>query len=82
MMQPALTLLLLDLHPERRGMASSLQIFIGSMTNGLTAGVLAPLVMQSTVSLALMSAAILAVSLAAWLLAHRTWPQLGRVVAH
>ena len=82
MMQPALTLLLLDLHPERRGMASSLQIFVGSMTNGLTAGVLAPLVMQSTRSLSLMSAAILAVSLAAWLLAHRTWPQLGRAVAH
>ena len=79
LMQPAMTLLLLDLHPERRGMAASLQIFIGSMTNSLTAGVLAPLVMYSTVALSLMSVAILGVSLAAWLLAHRRWPQLGRV---
>ena len=80
MMQPALTLLLLDLHPERRGMASSLQIFIGSMSNGVTAGLLAPLVMQSTRSLALMSATILGVSLLAWILLHRAWPQLGRSV--
>jgi DHA1 family bicyclomycin/chloramphenicol resistance-like MFS transporter len=80
-MQPALTLLVLDLHPERRGMASSLQVFIGSMANGVTAGVLAPLVMHSTHSLALMSVAILCVSLAAWLLAHRAWPEIGRAVA-
>ncbi len=80
-MQPALTLLLLDLHPERRGMASSLQIFIGSMANSITAGVLAPLVMQSTWAMALMSVAILAVSLIAWLLAHRAWPEIGRAAA-
>ena len=80
-MQPALTLLVLDLHPERRGMASSLQVFIGSMVNGITAGVLAPLVMQSTQHLALMSAAILGLSLGAWLLAHRAWPEIGRRLA-
>ena len=80
-MQPALTLLLLDLHPERRGMASSLQVFMGSMFNSLTAGVLAPLVMQSTRSMALMSAAILAVSLGAWVWAHARWPQMGRLAA-
>lgn len=78
-MQPALTLLLLDLHPERRGMASSLQVFMGSMSNALTAGVLAPLVMQSTRSMALMSAAILAVSLGAWVWAHARWPEIGRL---
>ena len=82
LVNPALTLLLLDLHPERRGMAASLQIFIGSMSSAITAGVLAPLVMQSTLALALMSAAILAVSLSAWLLAHRQWPAIGRAVAH
>ncbi len=82
-MQPALTLLVLDLHPERRGMASSLQVFIGSMANGITAGVLAPLVMHSTRSLAVMSVAILCVSLGAWWLAHRAWPEIGRgVVSH
>ncbi len=78
LMQPALTLLLLDLHPERRGMAASLQIFIGSMTNSLTAGVLAPLVMQSTVGLALMAVAILGVSIFAWLMAHWQWPHIGK----
>ena len=80
LMQPALTLLLLDLHPERRGMGSSLQIFIGSMSSAVTAGVLAPLVMRSTVWLALMSVAILSLSLSAWMLAHRRWPGIGRVV--
>jgi DHA1 family bicyclomycin/chloramphenicol resistance-like MFS transporter len=79
-MQPALTLLLLDLHPERRGMASSLQIFIGSMSNSLTAGVLAPLVMHSPVAMAWMSASILATSLGAWLWVHRAWPGIGRMV--
>lgn len=80
-MQPALTLLLLDLYPARRGMASSLQIFIGAMSNSLAAGVLAPLVMHSTALLATMSSAILGVSLAAWWLAHRRWPAIGRAVA-
>ncbi len=82
LMQPAITLLLLDLHPERRGMAASLQIFVGSMTSGITAGVLAPLVMHSTVSLALMSITIFSVSLAAWLLAHRRWPLIGKVAIY
>ncbi len=81
LMNPALTLLLLDLHPERRGMAASLQIFMGSMASSLTAGVLAPLVMHSTVSLAVMSVAILAVSLTAWILAHRRWPEIGKAIA-
>ena len=34
-------LLVLDLYPQRRGMASSLQAFIGSSANGLVAGVVA-----------------------------------------
>ena len=41
-----MTLLVLDLHPDRRGMASSLQMFVGSTANGLVAGVVAPLVMH------------------------------------
>jgi DHA1 family bicyclomycin/chloramphenicol resistance-like MFS transporter len=52
MMVPVVTLLVLDLHPERRGMASSLQMFVGSTANGIVAGVIAPLVMHSTVALA------------------------------
>jgi DHA1 family bicyclomycin/chloramphenicol resistance-like MFS transporter len=52
MMVPVVTLLVLDLVPERRGMASSLQAFVGSAANGVVAGVVAPLVMHSTVALA------------------------------
>ena len=40
---PVVTLLLLDLVPDRRGMASSVQASLGSAVNGLVAGVLAPL---------------------------------------
>ena len=49
LMVPVVTLLVLDLEPERRGMASSLQAFIGCTANGIVAGVIAPLVMHSTV---------------------------------
>jgi DHA1 family bicyclomycin/chloramphenicol resistance-like MFS transporter len=66
MMVPVVTLAVLDLVPERRGMASSLQAFVGGVANGLVAGVLAPLVMHSTLALALTSAAFLTVGLVAW----------------
>ena len=48
LMVPVVTLMVLDLVPERRGMASSLQAVIGSDANGFVAGVIAPLVMHST----------------------------------
>jgi MFS transporter, DHA1 family, multidrug resistance protein len=60
------TLKVLDLAPERRGMASSLQAFVGSVANGLVAGVVAPLVMHSTLALALTAAAFLGIGLVAW----------------
>jgi DHA1 family bicyclomycin/chloramphenicol resistance-like MFS transporter len=47
-------------------MASSLQAVVGSVANGLVAGVIAPLVMHSTVALALTAAAFLAIGLVAW----------------
>jgi len=65
-MTPSVTLLLLDLVPERRGMASSVQSFISAVMNGLVAGVLAPLVMHSSLGLALASAALMLVGLLAW----------------
>ena len=65
-MVPAVTIKVLDLAPDRRGMASSLQSFVGSVANGLVAGVIAPLVMHSTMALALTSAAFLAIGLVAW----------------
>lgn len=80
MMVPAVTLLVLDLVPERRGMASSLQACLGSTANGLVAGVLAPLVMHSAIALALASAALLSIGLLAWMWLHRRWPEVGRVV--
>ncbi len=79
LMVPVVTLLVLDLYPERRGMASSLQAFVGSTANGLVAGVVAPLVMHSTLLLALASAAMACVGLCAWIYLHHRWPDIGRL---
>ncbi|MFT3717826.1 multidrug effflux MFS transporter [Pseudorhodoferax sp.] len=78
LMVPVVTLLVLDLYPARRGMASSLQAFVGSAANGVVAGVVAPLVMHSTRLLALASLAMMGVGLAAWIVLHRRWPEIGR----
>ena len=67
LMVPVVTLMVLDLVPERRGMASSCQAFIGSMANGVVAGVIAPLVMHSTRALALASLLMMSVGVFAWL---------------
>jgi len=67
LMVPVVTLMVLDLVPERRGMASSLQAFIGSMANGVVAGVVAPLVMHSPRALAITSLAMMGVGLVAWI---------------
>jgi DHA1 family bicyclomycin/chloramphenicol resistance-like MFS transporter len=67
LMVPVITLMVLDLAPDRRGMASSLQAFVGSMANGLVAGVIAPLVMHSTVLLATASLLMMSIGVFAWL---------------
>ncbi|MDE2394829.1 MAG: multidrug effflux MFS transporter [Burkholderiales bacterium] len=67
LMVPVVTLMVLDLAPERRGMASSVQACVGSLANAFVAGVVAPLVMQSTEGLALASFGMLMVGLLAWL---------------
>ncbi len=82
LMVPVVTLLVLDLYPERRGMASSLQAFVGSTANGLVAGVVAPLVMHSTVLLATASLLMMGIGLLAWLYLHHRWPEIGRQTAH
>ena len=82
LMVPVITLLVLDLHPDRRGMASSLQTFVGASANGVVAGVIAPLVMHSTVALAASSLAMMFIGLAAWIFMHYRWPEIGRNVAH
>ena len=66
LMVPVVTLMVLDIAPERRGMASSLQACVGSAANALVAGVVAPLVMHSTLLLALSSLALMATGLVAW----------------
>ena len=67
MMVPVVTLMVLDLVPERRGMASSLQACVGSTANGVVAGVVAPLVMHSAVALAATSLAMMSIGVISWL---------------
>jgi len=80
LMVPVVTLLVLDLNPDRRGLASSLQAVIGSTANGIVAGAIAPLVMHSTRLLAVASLLMMCVGLIAWLLVHKRWPEIGRHV--
>ena len=80
LMVPVVMLLVLDLYPERRGMASSLQAFVGSTANGIVAGVVAPLVMHSTRALAVTSLGMLGIGLLAWLYLHKRWPEIGRSI--
>lgn len=67
LMVPVVTLMVLDLAPDRRGMASSLQAVVGSTANGIVAGVIAPLVMHSTRSLAIASMLMLGVGIVSWI---------------
>lgn len=67
LMVPVVTLMVLDLVPERRGMASSFQACVGSLANGLVAGVIAPLVMHSTVWLAVASLLMMSIGVIAWI---------------
>ncbi|MCL4745157.1 MAG: multidrug effflux MFS transporter [Burkholderiaceae bacterium] len=80
LMVPVITLLVLDLFPARRGMASSLQAVVGSAANGVVAGVIAPAVMHSTVALALASLTMMSVGLVAWFWLGWHWPDVGRRV--
>jgi DHA1 family bicyclomycin/chloramphenicol resistance-like MFS transporter len=76
-MVPVVTLMVLDLFPQRRGMASSLQATIGSVANGLVAGVIAPLVMHSSLGLAVASIGLMSIGLVAWRILRIRWPQTG-----
>jgi MFS transporter, DHA1 family, multidrug resistance protein len=67
LMVPVVTRMVLDLVPERRGMASSFQACIGSLANGFVAGVISPLVMHSTVALALASMLMMSIGVFSWL---------------
>lgn len=82
MMVPVVTLLVLDLHPDRRGMASSLQMFVGSTANGIVAGVISPLVMHSALGLATASLAMMCLGLVSWMYIRHRWPEIGQSVVH
>ena len=66
LMVPVVTLMVLDQAPDRRGMASSLQACIGSVSSGLVAGLMAPWVMHSTVALAAGAVGLMGIGLFAW----------------
>jgi MFS transporter, DHA1 family, multidrug resistance protein len=62
---PTLTLKMLDLYPQHRGSASSVQTFSSLALNALIAGVLSPLVAQSGWRLALAAAALMLIGASA-----------------
>jgi len=72
LMVPVVTLLVLDQAPLRRGMASSLQACIGSVANAFVAGVISPLVMHSTVLLALASLLMSCIGIVAWIFVRKS----------
>ncbi len=81
LMVPVVTLMVLDMFPERRGLASSLQAVIASTANGVVAGAVTPLVMHSTRALALTSIGFMSIGLFAWMFVKRQWPDTGRTIS-
>lgn len=67
----SLTLIALDLYPQRRGLVSSLQACIQVGIGAVVAGVLAPLLFDSPLHLAIGAAVQVAVAFTAWLLYQR-----------
>jgi DHA1 family bicyclomycin/chloramphenicol resistance-like MFS transporter len=63
---PSLTLMVLDLFPQNRGLASSLQQFTHSFLMALTAGFVSPWLSGLALTLALGMAGLLALGWCAW----------------
>jgi MFS transporter, DHA1 family, multidrug resistance protein len=63
---PIVTLLVLDMYPNQRGSASSMQAFVGLLANAVTAGVLSPWLSHSGLSLAIGSAIFSAIGFGLW----------------
>jgi DHA1 family bicyclomycin/chloramphenicol resistance-like MFS transporter len=63
---PIVTLSILDMYPRQRGSASSMQAFVGLVSNAAIAGLLSPLVSHSGLALALTASAFTAVAYALW----------------
>ncbi|NDI21452.1 MAG: Bcr/CflA family efflux MFS transporter [Betaproteobacteria bacterium] len=71
LMVPAVTVRAIDLYPSRRGMASSMQSFIGGLSNSLMAGLIVPAVMHSLLAMAMTSACAFAIGVIAWFIHSR-----------
>ena len=71
LMMPSLMLLMLDLFPSMRGMASSLQGFVHFSLSGVIAAVVAPLLVHSLKMLALGMMAAAVASFVLWLAYQR-----------
>jgi DHA1 family bicyclomycin/chloramphenicol resistance-like MFS transporter len=69
---PSITLLLLDLFPHLRGLASSLQGFVQFTLSGFNAGSIAPLLDATLLTMALGMAAFTAASYGLWRIYRRT----------
>jgi DHA1 family bicyclomycin/chloramphenicol resistance-like MFS transporter len=69
---PILTIAILDLYPNERGSASSMQAFVGLISNAFIAGVLSPWLSDSALHLALGAACFTAIGwlLWRWSIAH------------
>ena len=77
LVMPSVTLLMLDLFPGMRGMASSLQGFLQFGISGVTAATVAPLLSRSLSALALGMTAFTVASFLLWLVyQRRARPQL------
>lgn len=63
---PIVTLAILDMYPQQRGGASSLQAFIGLVANAVIAGVLSPMLSHHGLSLALGAAVFTALGWGFW----------------
>ena len=71
LVMPSVTLLMLDLFPTMRGLASSLQGFVHFSLSAVVAGTIAPFLVQSLKALALGMFAAAAISFALWLVYQR-----------
>jgi DHA1 family bicyclomycin/chloramphenicol resistance-like MFS transporter len=85
LLTPCVVLMVLDLFPTRLGMASSLQAFITSLSNAITAGIIVPIAMGSVAGLATASASLSFAGLVSWKLycggvRHGYWNRLENVV--
>lgn len=67
MVAPGVTLLVLDLFPDIRGIAASCQSFVQTMLAAMVAGIVAPLLSPSVLTLSIGQLAFAAIALALWL---------------